>query len=224
MKLYALLMDLLYPPKCPFCGRVLDAPTPGLCQKCAKSLPYTRPEDEQKVDGCDAFLAPLWYRDGVRDGIHRFKFGGGRNHAVLFGRLMVQCLSLRWDGEPDAVTWTPLSKKRLRRRGYDQARLLAEQVASALDIPAPPLLEKYRDTGPQSRLDDEMRRRANVAGAYRLLPGAEERCAGKRLILVDDVVTTGSTMGECARLLKAAGAASVVGLSLARARKAKSQE
>jgi len=211
-------MALLYPPKCPFCGKVLDAPTPGLCPKCAKSLPYTRPEEERRVEGCDAFLAPLWYRDGVRDGVHRLKFGGGRNHAVLFGLLMYQCLSLRWEGEPDAVTWTPLSKKRLRQRGYDQARLLAEQVASWLDRPALPLLEKWRDTKPQSRLQDEKKRLANVSGAYRLLPGGSERCAGKHLLLVDDVVTTGGTMGECAKLLKGAGAASVVGLSLARAR------
>ena len=83
--------------------------------------------------------------------------------------------------------------------------------------PAADSLEKIRAAGEQSRLQSEEDRRANIAGAYRALPGLD--LAGKRVVLVDDVVTTGSTLGECAACLRSAGAEAVVGLTLARARR-----
>lgn len=218
MNLLSILADLLYPPKCPFCGKILDAREPGLCPACQVDLPRTPSGELRRIDGCGMCAAPLWYRDKVPDGVHRYKFYGGQNHAVLFSALMYECVRERLPGWAELVTWTPLSKKRLRQRGYDQARLLAERVAERLGLPAAPLLEKFRDTPPQSRLEDAEQRRANIAGAYRLLPEARPRCAGRRVLLVDDVLTTGATMGECARLLKKAGAASVAGLSLAWAR------
>ena len=114
------------------------------------------------------------------------------------------------------VTWTPLSRKRKRKRGFDQAELLARTAAGELGLPARKLLEKEKDNGPQSHLEDEAARRANVQGVYRL---TGEDLSGLRVLLVDDVVTTGSTMGECARLLLEGGAAEVWGLTLAQARK-----
>lgn len=219
MSLRRALAGLLYPPKCPFCGRVLDSGENGLCARCRPALPRTWLGDVRTVDGCAVCLAPLWYEGGVRDAVHRYKFRGGQNHAAVFGTLMAACLLTRASRELDAVTWAPLSKRRLRRRGYDQARLLAERVGELIGRPAVPLLEKWRDTPPQSGLTDARRRRENVKGAYRLLPGARALCAGRRLLLVDDVVTTGATMGECAKILKSAGAASIAALSLAWARK-----
>lgn len=219
MNLRRTLAGLLYPPKCPFCARVLDGREDALCPRCRSALPRTGPGDVRTVDGCAVCLAPLWYEGRVRDAVHRYKFRGGQNHAAVFGTLMAACLLTRAGRELDAVTWAPLSKKRLRRRGYDQARLLAERVGELLGRPVVPLLEKWRDTPPQSGLEDARRRRENVRGAYRLLPEARSLCSGKKLLLVDDVVTTGATMGECAKLLKSAGAASVAALSLAWARK-----
>jgi len=218
VNLLSILADLLYPPKCPFCGKILDARAPGLCPACQADLPRTAPGELRRTDGCGICAAPLWYRDKVPDGVRRYKFYGGQNHAALFSSLMYECVRERLPGPAELVTWTPLSKKRLRQRGYDQARLLAEGVAERLGLPAAPLLEKFRDTPPQSRLEDPEQRRANVAGAYRLLPEARERCVGLRVLLVDDVLTTGATMGECARLLQKAGAASVSALTLAWAR------
>lgn len=218
MKLTDVLLDLLYPPKCPFCGRVLDHGERGLCARCQPGLPWTEAEEGDKaVDGCDACLSPLWYRDPVPEAVHRYKFGGGQNHAVAMGEWMAQCLSDRWSGPVDLITWVPLSPKRLRERGYDQARLLAERVGAVLDLPVSAALEKVRETQTQSHLEDEADRRANVRDVYRLLPGAE--VSGKRLVLVDDVATTGATLAECAACLRAAGAASIVALTLARARK-----
>ena len=215
MKLLTALLGLLYPPKCPFCGRVLERGEAGMCALCQGDLPWTDGPGGPMA-GCDACLSPLWYRDGVREGVHRYKFNGGAAHAALFGELMAQCLSDRWDGGVDLVTWAPLHPKRRKQRGYDQAELLARRVGEAAALPVAPTLEKIR-AGEQSRLQSEEDRRANIAGAYRALPGLD--LAGKRVVLVDDVVTTGSTLGECAACLRSAGAEAVVGLTLARARR-----
>lgn len=117
----------------------------------------------------------------------------------------------------DAVTWTPLSRQRRRERGYDQAQLLAKWVARELELPVLGMLDKVRDIPPQSGIQDDARRRANVLGAYCLRKNA--RPEGMNLLLVDDVVTSGSTLSECARLLSGAGTQTVVCATLAQARK-----
>jgi len=209
-------LDLLYPPKCPFCGRVLERGEEGWCASCPEGLPWTGPGDGKTVEGCDACLSPLWYREGARDGMHRYKFGGGRGHAALFGQLMAQCLQDRWDGPVDLVTWAPLHPKRKRERGYDQAELLARRVGELTGLPAEGTLKKTKATAVQSQAGGDDARRANVQGAYRPLPGAD--LTGKRVVLVDDVATSGATLAECAAALRQAGAGSVVGLTFARAR------
>ena len=216
MKPLQLLLDLLYPPKCPFCGRVLERGEEDWCASCRDELPWTEPGGGKEVENCDACLSPLWYRDGAREGIHRYKFGGGRGHARLFGELMAQCLRDRWDSPADLVTWAPLHAKRRRERGYDQAELLARRVGGLTGLPVENTLEKLRSTAVQSRTEGDAARRANVRGAYRALPGLD--LAGQRVVLVDDVVTSGATLAECAAALRAAGAASVTGLTFARSR------
>ena len=220
MSIVRRLLELLYPPRCPFCGRLLrPEEKDGLCEGCAGSLPWTRPEDTpHAVDFCDGCAAPLWYRGTVADGVGRYKFQGRRSYAAVFGRLMAECARESWGGEPELVTWVPLSAKRRGQRGYDQAGLLARNAARELGLPVESLLEKVRDTGVQSRLHEESARRANVQGAYRLRDGAEARCTGRSVILVDDVVTTGATLSECAACLKLAGARQVLALTLARAK------
>ena len=215
MKTAQALLSLLYPPKCPFCGHVLERREEGLCSRCQRELPWTD-ERPHSVDFCDGCLSPLWYRDGVRQAVHRYKFNHGRAHARLLGTLMAQCLHDRWAEPVDAIVWVPLSRKHRRRRGYDQAELLARRVGELTGISVLEALEKVRDTNTQSRIEKDASRRANVLGAYRVREGAE--LAGLRLVLVDDVVTSGATLSECASCLRMAGAESVVGLTFARAR------
>lgn len=210
------LLDLLYPPKCPFCGRVLEQGEEGWCASCQEELPWTGPGDVKTVAFCDACLSPLWYQGGVREGMHRYKFGGGQGHARLFGALMAQCLRDRWAQPVDFITWAPLHPKRRRERGYDQAELLARRVGELTGLPVEQTLEKARTTATQSQTGGDEARKANVQGAYRALPGRD--FTGKRVVLVDDVATSGATLSECAAALRRAGAASVVGLTFARAR------
>ena len=208
------LADLLYPPGCPFCGRILERGEDRMCVLCRRELPWTDGPGPAP-EGCEACLSPLHYRGGVRGAVHRYKFRGGAVRAELFGELMARCLGDFRDGPADLVTWVPLHPKRKKRRGYDQAELLARRAAQLCAIPAAATLEKVRHTGAQSRQNTEEDRRANVEGAYRALPGLD--LTGRRVVLVDDVVTTGSTMAQCAACLRGAGATAVVGLAFARA-------
>ena len=210
------VLDLFFPPKCPFCQRLLADPRALLCPGCQRELPWlTGRRGERKVDFSAGCFSPLAYQDRVRDAVRRYKFSGVRSYDRPFGALMAQCLRDRPELRPEVVTWAPLSRKRLRKRGYDQAGLLARQVGVALGLPVVPLLKKVRHTAPQSGLEGESARRANALGAYSLLPG--DGAAGRRVLLVDDVVTSGSTLSECARMLCQGGAAEVVCLTLAQA-------
>lgn len=208
------LLDLLFPPKCPFCGKLLKKGQGLLCPDCQRDLPWTQGE-QQKTEFVSRCVSPLWYRDLVRLSHHRYKFCGVQAYAVPYARLMTQCVNDRLQGEFDMITWVPLSPLRRWRRGYDQAQLLAERLGEELDMPCEPLLKKVRNTRAQSGLKGESQRRANVLGAYSVHRDA--RPEGRRILLVDDVVTTGATLSECARMLLSAGAAQVVCVTLAMA-------
>lgn len=216
MRLGGQILDLLFPPRCPFCRCLLAGAGP-VCPSCQRGLSWTQGmEGEVQGEHFRLCVAPVWYRDRARDAFHRYKFSGLRSYAPAFGQLMAQCVSDRLDGPFDLVTWAPLSRQRLRRRGYDQAQLLAKAVGRALALPLIPTLDKCRHTPAQSGLEEEAHRRANALGAYRLRPDAQ--VAGKRILLVDDVITSGSTLSECARILRTAGAQEVWCVVFGRAR------
>lgn len=207
-------LDLLFPPKCPFCGKLLEKGE-LLCPGCQRDLPWLPGSDGEKaVEFTGGCAVPLRYQGAVREAVHAYKFNGRRSRGRTFGVLMAQC-ARDHRMEADLVSWPPLSPKRLRERGFDQAGLLAETVGRELSLPVVRTLEK-REIPAQSGLADEKARRANVRGAYFAL--APERFRGKTVLLVDDVVTTGATLSECAGVLRAAGAEKVVCAALARAR------
>ena len=215
MRVGEALLDLLFPPKCPFCQRLLHDPRAPLCPNCQASLPWlTGRAGERRVDFTQGCWSPLAYQAQVREAVQRYKFAPAPAYGRPFGLLMAQCA--RDQGvEAELVTWAPLSKKRRRKRGFDQGELLARTVGECLALPVLPLLEKSRHTVPQSSLPDGAARRANALGAYSLLPGG--RIEGGRVLLVDDVVTSGATLSEGARLLCQGGAKQVLCLTLAQA-------
>ena len=217
MNLWESFLDLLFPPKCPFCQKILDDPRAPVCPECQGKLPWLLGEDALRaVEGTAGCLSPLAYRDQVRDSIRRYKFKGRQGYHKAYGRLVAQCVHDHLDGRWDLITWVPLSDQRRRERGYDQAFLLASAAALELGEVAVETLRKGRNTEAQSGLDGDAARRANVLGAYTAVDA--ELVEGKRVLLIDDVITTGATISECARILRTVGAREVVCATLARAR------
>ena len=206
------LMDLFFPRVCPFCGRAAGKEL--LCGSCRDTLPYCT-EIRRGAD-FGRCAAPLYYEGSVRKAILDYKFKGRLGGTNCFGSMMAACAAEVYSGEFDAVTWVPVSKKRLRKRGFDQARYLAASLCVDWHVAPLETLRKTVDNPPQSGLEDAAARRANVAGVYEVV--SPERFAGKRLLLVDDICTTGSTLAACARVLKTAGAADVLCLTLAMVR------
>jgi len=153
--------------------------------------------------------APFLFHGPARHAVHRLKFAGWRPVAAALGGAMVAV----WppSAATDAVTWVPLSRRRLAERGFDQARALAEAVGAASSLSTVPLLERTVDLPPQARRSGA-ERRAAMAGAFRPVGPCPPR-----MLLVDDVLTTGATAGACARTLRAAGARHVTVLTAARA-------
>lgn len=212
------LLDLLFPPRCVFCRKLLHAGEREICARCRRELPWTEGlQAEQTGEFFSSCVSPLWYHGPVRDSFHRYKFQDRSGYAKVYGELMAECVRQYLDGRYDLITWVPLSPDSLKRRGYDQAMLLAMAAALELGGVAVETLAKVRVTGTQSRIAEDSARRANVLGAYRVTD--PELVEGRRILLIDDIVTTGSTVSECARVLRTAGAAEVVCATLARARK-----
>ncbi len=210
------ILDLFFPPKCIFCGKFLQKGTDCLCEKCLKGLPFTKgAQATQKGDFYDECVSPLLYEGDVRKSILRFKFKGATAYADCYGKLMAACIREHLSGKYDLITWVPLSVKRAKTRGYDQAMLLALAVALELDDVAVETLVKTAHVQAQSTITDKETRRANVSGAYELKD--KELIDGKRILLIDDIITTGSTLSECARMLLLSGAEAVVCATLARA-------
>lgn len=218
MSVLASFLDLLFPPKCPFCGKILDRP--GVCPVCEAALPWTDDAGGlREGPGGLRCAAPLWYEGLVRDGVLRFKFQGAPGLADPLGGLVAQCAAERFSGGFDTVTWVPVGRKRLRERGYDQAELLSRAACRRWEAKPLRLLEKTEDNPAQSGIQDAAARRANVLGVYKPVELAKIR--GKRILLVDDICTTGATLTECARVLKDAGAADVVCAAVALTRRKK---
>ena len=190
MSLRKQLLNLLFPPRCPFCNQPLHDAETGPCPDCQQAPFWT--QGAQGVARGQNFVRCAcagWYRGGLRDSLRRFKFS-------------------------DVLTWVPVSPARRKERGYDQAQLLAQATAQALGTEAVSLLAKTGHNAPQSSLTQGSQRRSNVAGVYTV--PQPEAVAGRRVLVIDDILTTGATLEEAARTLRAAGAAQVVAAVLAR--------
>lgn len=200
------ILRFLFPPKCVLCHKLLTAQQTDLCHECWENAPIFT-----KLKFKPSFVARwtgVWYyKDNVRGSILRYKFGGKRHYSQFYGRMLAMKLQKDgWD-DFDILTWIPVSFLRRFSRGYDQVELLAKAVARELNVLPVRTLKKIRNTPPQSGIPDASRRRANVLGAYKALNPSQ--IAGKRILLLDDILTTGATSGECARILLTAGASSV---------------
>ena len=207
-----ILAEVLFPSKCVFCRKLLKSGEVDFCESCGKTLPFTGLQPI-KVSGLEETFAPLYYRDAVCDSVRRFKFRNLSGYATCFGKLMAETVREKLSGRYDLISWVPVSDIRKAERGYDQSMLLAMAMANELgDVPVE-TLKKTIDVPAQSGIDNYAKRRANVLGVYETVDS--DLISGRRILLVDDVLTSGSTLSECATELKAEGASEVVGITLA---------
>lgn len=197
------MLSLIFPRKCVLCRKLLSREETDLCHNCRTHAPEVS-HTKFKIPLVAHWQALWYYKDDVRRSIHRFKFGNARSYAQAYARLQAAKLQ---DLSFDVLSWVPTAPLRTLKRGYDQSALLAKALGKELGVPAIRTLRKVRNTPPQSGLADASHRRANILGAYR--PVKRQNLAGKRILLVDDVITTGSTGSECAKTLQLAGAKEV---------------
>ena len=216
MRLYFALIQLLFPDKCILCGKLLHKEEQDLCRECRIDSPEY-PNRKETLQFLDSFTAVWYYEGNVRRSLLRYKFYNARSFAHGYGRLLAMKL-LRENPEGfDCITWVPVSPLRKFTRGFDQVELLAKAVGKELGVEPVPLIKKVRHNRPQSGLNDAAKRRANVLGAYRETD--RQAIAGKRILLLDDILTTGATTGECARVLLTCGAKEIHCAAIAAARK-----
>jgi len=197
------------PPRCACCGlpfQSFDYGPDHLCGGCMLELP--------PYAGARSFG---YYTGELGRVIQELKFRGRRGLAGRLAPLLAAAYAETWaDGDFDLLAAVPLHPGRKRERGYNQSELLARALARLLDIPCRPLLDRVRETLPQVGLPDS-KRKENVRGAFRCAHGCEP--AGKRILLIDDVMTTGATVASAAGALLAGGALRVSVLTVARAGK-----
>ena len=233
------LLDLAFPARCPGCG----SEGPPICDVCLPALdarldrpagvpiglPSELPATILQLEWCAPFGGL------VRDALHQLKYSGETRLARPLGAAVARRWS-RVGAGGDVLVPVPVHADRARQRGYDQAELIAREAATALGLPCAPILERARATVAQFDLD-RARRSTNVRGAFRLKPrpgraGAANPpnsanpanpwspapLAGRWIVLIDDVVTTGATLTACAAPLLAAGAIGVSAVTVARER------
>ncbi|MDH3659290.1 MAG: ComF family protein [Alphaproteobacteria bacterium] len=229
-------LDTLLPPRCLGCGVIVEGTSslcadcwrhltflgPPLCRLCGYPLPRT--VAEMPVCGACAVQPPtfararaaLRYDDGARGMILRFKHADRTDIARTFGR-MLENAGAELLADCDLIAPVPLHRWRLLQRGYNQAALLARALAGGgRRAVIPDLLQRVQATASQQGLSGEERKRNVKAGAFRVHPRHRARLAGRRILLIDDVLTTGATVGACTRVLTKGGAAAVDVLALAR--------
>lgn len=218
------LLAAVFPDRCAYCGEVIPHPD-RLCAACAAELPVIEPPTcehcgfaagecrcDRRARSYDRCVAPFYYERMVRTGILRMKERERPYIVEELGLRMIRAFLQSGEALPDGVVYIPMTRREERRRDFNQSRLLALQVADGLGLPVWSALKKVQETCPQKSLPAQ-ERSGNVLGVFD--PDTAVSVEDKRVLLIDDLVTTGSTAGECAKILKLYGARRVVLLTAA---------
>ncbi|MCU0454346.1 MAG: ComF family protein [Bacteroidetes bacterium] len=216
-------LDLLYPPTCLSCGRLLDGGTRHICASCWSEVPLVRDhpvlvaEANSKIaQDVDAVVSAFVFQKTgpLQALVHALKYENADPVGVWLGERMADEVIGRLP-PIDLIVPVPLHRSKERERGYNQAGMIANGVAKRVGSRVETgLLLRVRHTPTQTKLSIEQRR-ANVAEAFSVERSFERSLQGRTVMVVDDVITTGSTIAACARALRGAGVASVVAGSVA---------
>lgn len=203
------LLDLFFPARCVYCNALLPQSDHFACPRCLVSLPWLSDMAALKRGTHFSYcVSAASYEAALRDAFLQYKFYQQRHLCKAFAAPLALAICSHFSASYDLITWVPVSKARLKTRGYDQSRLLAEAVAHLLDQKAVDLLAHPRPKPAQSSLDSAAARLLNVKGCF--APTDPARTRGLRILLIDDLITTGATLEEAARVLRAAGAREVL--------------
>lgn len=219
------ILNLLFPPKCIFCGVVLNInSTIDICETCYKKIPFFSDEKGSFINKAsnsnnfDQIICLCEYSGILKDALIRYKFFNKVYYFRTFAKLLsdkVKRVTILSDF--DIIISVPLYKKKEFDRGYNQAYLISKVLSKETNIPEQSnLLERVRNTGAQSLLDKD-NRLINIKNAFQVKKA--DRIKNKSLLLVDDIFTTGSTIDECSKALKDSGAKRVVAAVIASGRK-----
>lgn len=219
-RIYRLAIDWLYPNRCPCCDCFIDYDA-DFCAECSAEIkPY---DGNYEIRYADRFVAACVYEGIVEGAVLRFKKTDCGNSYYAFAyRIAEKLRSCGLSGDIDLIVPIPLTKKKLNERGYNQTELMAKELRFMLDVPYENVLIKKRDTGEQKSLHAS-ERRENLKGVFAVSPKASN-IAGKRILLIDDVCTTGSTLSEASKVLREAGAKTIIAAAFAKTVKKKPEE
>jgi len=210
-----ILLDLFFPTKCVFCRKLISYKE-SVCSECMHNLSYTGVELIQRsIPNIRECISPFFYENKVRESLLRYKFAGCCGYASVYSEFMLKAID-EMHCSCDIITWIPISSRRQHKRGYNQAQLLAEELSRKLKVPAVETLIKIRQNVTQSTLHGVEERKNNVRGVYRSIN--DDVIQGRKVLIVDDIVTTGATLSECASLLTRSGAEVVFAVTVARHR------
>lgn len=229
-KILRQIISALYPVRCPVCDRIVDETGEMICVACMDKLKLISPpwcmrcgkkvangeELCRQCKGKKVFYKrgrALFEYESAALSIYRFKYGNRREYAMFFGKQMAEYLGdFLMDIQPDALIPIPLHKKRMRIRGYNQAELLAKCIGENLGIPVrTDLMKREKNTIPQKKLNSEERQN-NLKRAFNIV---ENDVKLEKVVLVDDIYTTGTTVNEAAKVLKESGVKEVYFVTLA---------
>ncbi len=223
-KVWQYLVAIVFPNRCVCCGALIP-PLHTLCLSCAASLSVIKPPicplcAHEKADCCcrnrrhafDKIAAPFYYEEAAKGGVVRLKRIDDPKAIDYFAETMCTVVNREYGEEHiDRVVYVPMTNRNLQERGFNQSERLAAALAKRLNLPMSDVLAKLYETPPQKQLGLRARS-GNVLGVFDV---TDPSVHGQTVLLVDDVVTTGATLHECAKMLKIYGAKRVLAITVA---------
>lgn len=204
------LVSVIFPERCPYCRDVIKPCEIG-CEACLTSMPQKI--YRKLVGGRYRVISALPYKDIYKAAILRVKFGNKKQYAYQLAKLMASKFSEEYaSSDFDVITFVPLHNETLKERGFNQSELLARHLSEFTGIPCEALLKKTKKNKPQHNVTADKKEK-NVKGVYRATD--KTLISGKKILIIDDIVTTGFTLAECAKTLDKNGAEEICGLTFA---------